>query len=282
MPQMSTNMSLAQTLVALFCLALFAMPGATVSFAGSHSQTKIAVIGTGDLGSAMGLSFAKAGYDVTFGSRTPESDEVKELVDGSSAKLRAASQTDAVMDADIVFLSVPWPAMEQVAQSLGGLSGKVVIDVSWPMQQAADGYMESMVATSSAEMIQSWNPDAKVVKIGAPGSYLFREPNNLGDKITVFVAADDNGAKQTAAEVLFSVGLRPLDVGPLRHAREIEGMGFLYMAPLLQGRKVGWEYSVSPSAFWPCVWDMSESYGPVQDADSLTTFPQDGEAPTCP
>jgi len=282
MPRLSINSWLGQRLAFLFCLALFTMSHADVSNAGGHSQKKIAVIGTGDLGSAMGLSFARAGHDVTFGSRTPDSDYVKGLVKEASATLRAATQLDAVRDAEIVFLSVPWPAMEQVAQNLGDLSGKVLVDVSWPMQQAEDGYMESMVDTSSAEMIQAWNPGASVVKIGAPGSYLFRQPENLKDKITVFIAANDNSAKQATAEILFSVGLKPLDVGPLRHAREIEGMGHLYMAPLLQGRKVGWEYSASPSAFWPCVWEISESYGPVNDAESLANFPTSGEAPACP
>jgi predicted dinucleotide-binding enzyme len=68
----------------------------------------------------------------------------------------------AAQRADIVLLAVPWPPMEQVAQNLGDLSGKIVIDISDPTQQAPDGYLEIMVETSSAEMIQRWNPGAAV------------------------------------------------------------------------------------------------------------------------
>ena len=58
--------------------------------------------------------------------------------------------------ADIVLLAAPWPAMEQVAQNLGNLDGTIVIDVSFPFEQGTDGYPQSSVETSSAEMIQVW------------------------------------------------------------------------------------------------------------------------------
>ena len=52
--------------------------------------------------------------------------------------------------------------METVAQNLGSLDGKIVIDISFPHEQGDDGYYVPLLETSSAEMIQQWNPGAHV------------------------------------------------------------------------------------------------------------------------
>jgi predicted dinucleotide-binding enzyme len=123
----------------------------------------IAIIGTGDLGGSFGSRFSDLGYGVIYGSRNPESVRVQDLVARTGNGATAATQKDAAQHGDIVLLAIPWPAMETVAQSLGDLSGKIVIDVSAPWTQAEDGYPDVLVETSSAEMIQDWNPQAKVV-----------------------------------------------------------------------------------------------------------------------
>lgn len=256
-------------LTVLFCCAVAAIP------AGLHAQGRepVAVIGTGDMGDSIGPRLAEMGYRVVYGSRDPARESVQALVSRTGADASATTQQQAAQAAGIVFLAVPWPAMEQVAQHLGNLDGKIVIDVSTPSQQAEDGYLESMVETSSAEMIQGWNPGAKVVKTLLAGSNVIDDPLTLGGRVTSFIAADDREAKETVARIVAKLGLEPLDAGPLRHAREIEASARLWFVPVLQKRKQGFEMAVLPSNYWYCIWD-DDWFKPVGDADKLATFPE--------
>ena len=79
-----------------------------------------------------------------------------------------------------------------------------------------------MVETSSAEMIQSWNPGAKVVKWSLPTALLIDAPMRMGQRPANFIAADDRAAKEKVAMLASQIGQDPIDAGPLRLAREIE------------------------------------------------------------
>ncbi len=98
---------------------------------------------------------------------------------------------------------VPWPAMETVAQNLGNLDGKIIIDVSMPFEQGNDGYPKHLLKTSSAEMIQNWNPGAKVVKAFATmGSQVIDDPMIEGGVVTIPVASDHRDAKEKVAGII--------------------------------------------------------------------------------
>ena len=260
----------------LFSLAWAATPS------GLYAQDRetVAVIGTGDMGDSIGPKLAEIGYRVVYGSRDPTRESIQALVSRTGTDASATPQKQAAQEAEIVFLVVPWPAMEQVAQNLGNLDDKIVIDVSTPSRQAEDGYLESMVETSSAEMIQSWNPGAKVVKTLLAGSNVIDDPLTLGGRVTSFIAADDREAKEFVARIVAQLGLEPLDAGPLRHAQEIEAWARLWFVPVLQKRKQGFELGVVPSNYWYCIWndDWFESVG---DSDNLATF-QDLQKPLRP
>jgi len=233
----------------------------------------VAIIGTGDMGNSLGPRLASAGYSVIYGSRDPSKVTVQDLVETTGSRTRATTQREAAQAADIVLLAVPWPPMEQVAQSLGNLDGKIVVDVSFPMRQAEDGYPESTVATSSAELIQGWNLEAKVVKWSLPTAYYIDNPSELGAHgPTNLIAADDRGAKEVVAKMSFAIGQDPIDAGPLRMAREIEGLVRLFMVPIYQRREFAWEVILRRSDFWPCVWQDGWSE-PVPDSDDLANFP---------
>ncbi len=259
-------------------LAAFTLVGCSQSDRSTESVTAqpretIAVIGTGDMGDSLGPRFAQLGYKVTYGSRDPARDSVVELVRRTGHGASATTQREAVIDADIVVLAVPWPPMEQVAQNLGNLDGKIVIDISTPDRQAEDGYMESLVETSSGEMIQEWNPGARVVKTVLVSSIVIDDPTVLGGPISTHIAADNREAKEVVARLVHELGLIPLDAGPLRHAREIEGLVRLWYVPILQGRSQAWELGLRPNYYWPCIWqdDWSE---PVGDKENLAQIPQ--------
>jgi predicted dinucleotide-binding enzyme len=276
---MSINKRVIETLILSATIFLFA----SYAHAASSPKPPVAVIGTGDMGDSLGPRFAELGYPVIYGSRDPDSEKVRALVQKTGHGASAATQIEAAQAGKIVVLAVPWPAMETVAQSLGSLDGKLVIDFSMPSVQGEDGYMVSLVETSSAEMIQSWNPGATVVKAFASlGSFVIDEPQVTGGPVTVPIAADDRAAKEQVAAIVAAMGLDPVDAGPLRLAREIEALQRLYMVPLVQRRDEAWEPYFRRSRYWECLWqdDWSE---PVSDAGQLADIPVKGHSHmSCP
>ena len=239
----------------------------------AEDRGTVALIGTGDMGDSLGPRLAALGYHVVYGTRSPDSDRVRELLTLTGNGATAATQQQAAARGDIVFLLVPWPAMETVAQSLGKLDGKIVVDISMPFEQGRDGYPQSMLATSSAEMIQGWNPGARVVKtLATQGSQIIDDPLSAGGPISVPIASDDRDAKLKVAAIIDSLGLVPADFGPLRMARSIEALQMIYMIPYVQRRKAMWEFYFRRSNYWACH-PPSESLVPVFDAASLAELP---------
>lgn len=262
-------------IISLSCLAvLSAMPVQGIG----QTKPAVAIIGTGDMGNSLGPRIAALGYSVIYGSREPSRESVRLLVQQTGEHASAASQRDAAARAQIVILAVQWQHMESVAQNLGDMSGKVVVDISYPVRPGADGYMEQGVQPSAAEVIQNWKPGAKVVKVGIPSSYIVDDPMTLGTTPTVPIAANDREAKETVANLVAGIGLDPWDAGPLRFSRSIESYALLFWVPLQQGRKEGIEFKLLRSSYWPCVWDVVKEFGPTADAANLARFPQ-REAP---
>lgn len=251
-------------------LPMTMLAAAFVAFA--EDEETVAVIGTGDMGNSLGPKLASIGYRVIYGSRNPSSERVQRLVKNTAATAKAATQKEAAQFADIVLLAVPWPAMEQVAQNLGNLDGKIVIDVSFPFEQGPDGYPQSSVKTSSAEMIQAWNPGAKVVKWSLPTARYIDEPQELGFPPSNLIAADDRKSKEVVARIAHAIGQDPFDAGPLRMSRAIEAQVLLFMVPLYQRRTAHWENVTIRSSYWSCFWDNDWSR-PVIDAGDLAQFP---------
>jgi predicted dinucleotide-binding enzyme len=271
-----------------FATTLFCAAAMLIAVGGNTADMEtVAVIGTGDMGDSLGPRFAELGYRIVYGSRNPDSDKVKALVKMTGKNASATTQIAAAQQGDIVLMLVPWPAMETVAQNLGDLEGKIVIDVSMPFLQGEDGYPKHMLQTSSAEMIQAWNPGAKVVKtFGTMGSQIIDDPMEAGGVVTIPVASDHRDAKEKVARIVSSMGLDPVDFGPLRMARSIEIMQMIYMIPLSQNRPQHWEFYFRRSDHYGCYLaggSTSEGLVPVYDADDLAVFPESGDrSALCP
>jgi len=243
-----------------------------VSATEAQDARTVALIGTGDMGDSLGPRLASIGYRVLYGTRSPDSERVRDLVASTGHGASASTQADAAHAAGIVFLLVPWPAMETVAQGLGDLSGKIVVDISMPFEQGPDGYPQSRLKTSAAELIQQWNPKARVVKAFATqGSYIIDQPLAAGGPVTVPIASDDREAKEKVSEIAGALGFDPVDFGPLRMARQIEALQMIYMIPFVQERKVFWEFYFRRSNYWACN-PTGESLVPVDDADDLAVM----------
>jgi predicted dinucleotide-binding enzyme len=249
----------------------------------ADTKPVVAIIGTGDMGDSLGPRFAELGYPVVYGSRDPDGEKAQRVAELTGPNTIVTTQREAAQRGDIVVLAVPWPAMETVAQNLGTLDGKIVIDVSFPSEQGSDGYYVSVVESSSAELIQQWNPGAKVMKTFAlQASYVIDDPQVVGGPVTIPIAADDKAAKEQIAKIIVAMGLDPVDAGPLRMSRELEAMQRLYGVPFFQRRQAAWEFYFRRSYYWECIWedDWSE---PVADAGDLAQVPETQGGPTpCP
>jgi predicted dinucleotide-binding enzyme len=163
-----------------------------------------------------------------YGSRQPDRRDVRDLIATTGNGATAALPSQAAARADIVVLAVPWDAVRDVVESLGDLSGKIVVDPTNPRITMPDGFRDYAFDSSNAEIVQALAPAASVVKaFSTLGSYTMLDPASAGGPVTIPIIGDDTAAKERVAALVREVGLEPLDVGPLRYARVIEGLHFL-------------------------------------------------------
>jgi predicted dinucleotide-binding enzyme len=219
----------------------------SAAFAAPVFAARIAVIGTGNVGSALGPEFAAQGHTIVYGSRDPSRQEVKDLVARTGANASATTQQEAVMGADIVLLAVPGTAAEQVTKELGDLSGKIIIDPTNRVDRnTPDGWANHGVpGGSNAELIQAAAPNARVVK--AFNTLNWRQmvdPETSGGPITIAIAGNDEAAKAVVAELIEGMGLEVADFGPLRYANTLEEM--LVVWANARGRDAAFNYYLRP------------------------------------
>ncbi|HKF85290.1 MAG TPA: prephenate dehydrogenase/arogenate dehydrogenase family protein [Candidatus Limnocylindrales bacterium] len=187
-------------------------------------MTTIAVIGTGNVGSALGSAAVKAGYGVVFaGQDTAKAREVAAAA-GATA---AGTPRDAVAGADIVVLAVPYTALADVAAEIAPVAeGKIVIDPSNPIKSDYSGL--ALSDTSGAEELARLLPNSKVVKaFNTVFAGNAANPGALGYQLDSLFATDDDAAKDAVCGLSSSIGFRPIHVGPLVASRELEAMAWL-------------------------------------------------------
>jgi predicted dinucleotide-binding enzyme len=185
----------------------------------------IAIIGTGNVGSALGGSLARAGHSVTFAAR--DAAKVAEVAAASGGSA-AASPAAAAAGADVIVLAVPYGAAAAVAAEIAGAAaGKVVVDTTNPLKADYSG-LATGDGPSGAELIAAALPGASVVKAfntvfaGNQGN-----PTGLHTILDALYATDDEAAAETVATLATSIGFRPVKVGPLVAARELEALAWL-------------------------------------------------------
>src|SRR6185503_9802090 len=126
---------------------------------------KIAIIGAGNLGGALGANWAGKGHDIFFGVRDPKTEKTQGLLAKIGGKARAGSPAEAAAFADVIVLSTPWPATEAIVGSIGNLKGKIVLEATNPLTRGPDGIsLEIGHTTSAGEKVQSWAAGASVYK----------------------------------------------------------------------------------------------------------------------
>ncbi|MEM8557705.1 MAG: NAD(P)-binding domain-containing protein [Bacteroidota bacterium] len=192
----------------------------------------IAILGTGSVGSALGIAFANVGHAIVYGSRTPDADEVQQLV-ARTANGAATTHAAAVADADVVVLATPWEATEALVRSLD-LAGKVVLDATNPLSWPDLGLV---LETSAGEVVQEAAPEAHVVKaFSTVGANIMADATFAGDvRPAMFVAGDDADAKAVAIELSEALGFEGIDAGPISRSRALEQMAVLWIHTAVHG-----------------------------------------------
>ena len=196
-----------------------------LSESNTNSET-IAIIGTGNVGSTLGKIWAAKGHEIIYGSRTPTSDRVQQLVRESGKNAMSTTQADAARRADIVMIPIPPTAIPEVIDALGNLEGKLIIDTTnWWDFEDSWAISPHDPRDSLAEQVQTLAPDADVVKAFNTMNYAVMVDPSISDgPVTVPIAGDSSNAKARVAALVEDVGLEPLDVGPLAAAEYLEGM----------------------------------------------------------
>ena len=184
---------------------------------------KIAVLGPGNVGRALGALAAEKGHDVVLGVRDATSDSAKAAA-GAVPSATLASIGDAAVQTDLALLTVPWAAAEATVRTLGG---GVVVDCTNPV---AAGLKHAVADRSGAERLAAANARVAIVK-----AFNVYGVENLGDpdfgsaRGMLPVAGDDDDAKRRVLDLAASFGWEPLDVGPLSMALHLEHMALLWI-----------------------------------------------------
>jgi NADPH-dependent F420 reductase len=183
-------------------------------------MTTLSILGTGTMSQAIASIAARGGHSV---------------------QQLGSNDLDTALTGDIVVLAVPYPAVAAVVAQRGEqLAGKVVVDITNPLNfETFDSLVVPADSSAAAEIAKAL-PQSRVLKAfnttfaGTLGS------GSIGAlTTTVLVAGDDADAKATLADVITSGGLTAVDAGGLKRARELEALGFLQLT-LAANEKVSW------------------------------------------
>jgi predicted dinucleotide-binding enzyme len=185
---------------------------------------RIAVIGTGHAGRTLAQGFQRIGHDVIVGTRDPDATRAREEWLGLDVPLAALGMVAA--DADLVVNATNGQASLAALGEVGSdhLAGKVILDVANPLDfsQGFPPTLSVKDTDSLAEQIQRAFSDARVVKsLNTVTAAVMVDPSTVGDgDTTVFVAGDDEEARQQVSAILRELGwLDIVELDGLQNAR---------------------------------------------------------------
>jgi 8-hydroxy-5-deazaflavin:NADPH oxidoreductase len=193
--------------------------------------TVVGVIGAGRIGTMVARHLARAGHDVVISFSR---DQARLNATADEIGARAGTPQEAA-NADVVVLSIPWTAIDDVVAQVD-LDGKVVVDTT--NQFGADGWEEIPDGLTAAQLNQRRMPGARLVKSfnTLTAAFQVSEAGRPAEtRVVQWVCGDDAEAKATVAQLIRDAGFEPVDVGGLADAAVME-------APRREGAVYGEEY----------------------------------------
>ncbi|HYD56706.1 MAG TPA: NADPH-dependent F420 reductase [Burkholderiales bacterium] len=200
-----------RNVLVLFGIGVFARPLA--GFA--QQKTKIGIVGSGRVGSAIGAAWVRKGHEVMFSSRTLDDD--RELAKKLGGGAKAGTPKEAIAFGEVVMISVPYRALPEIGKEhAAALKGKVVIDTCNPFPnrdgEVANWAREKGAGLASAELL----PGARIVRaFNAIGAASMGAAHENPGKVGMPIAGEDAKAIEIASRLIRDVGYEPVLVGGL-------------------------------------------------------------------
>ena len=213
---------------------------------GRLAQSRVGVLGSGEVGRRLAAGFSGRGHSVMIGSRDPGKAELRDWLTGDGAGIEAVTFAQTAAYGELLVLAVLGTAAEQVIAEAGpgNFSGKVVIDATNPLDFSGGFPPKLAIAgeDSLGERVQRALPEAKVVKaFNIIGSSYFVDPSFAEGKPTMLIAGDDAGAKRVVGDVLADFGWPdPIDLGGIEGARELEAICIAWVK--VGGTRGAWDH----------------------------------------
>lgn len=180
-------------------------------------MTTVSILGRGTMGSAIASVVEKG---------------------GNSVQLLGSKDGASPVTGEVVVLALPYPAMrEALEQRRGQLDGKVVVDITNPVDFETFSTLTVPADLSATAVLAAALPQSRVVK--AFNTIFAATLTTESEGTTVLIAGDDTDAKSQVADLVTAAGLRALDVGALERARELEAVGLLQITLAVAG-KIPW------------------------------------------
>ncbi|MGB3467100.1 MAG: NADPH-dependent F420 reductase [Cyclobacteriaceae bacterium] len=200
-------------------------------------MSKIAFIGIGKVGFALADNLQKRGYDVIIGNNNPDSESVVNALAQNQYLIEQPVQ-QAIHVAEMIFLTVPFKAVRSVVTSYD-FTGKIIVDCTNPVGPGMTHGLESKM--SGSEMIRQYVPGVPIVK--AFTVYGFENlidtiyPGYSNIKPAMFIAGDDEYAKQSVSRLCEELGWESVDTGKLSQSLHLEHLTLLWInMARLQGK----------------------------------------------
>lgn len=204
---------------------------------------KLAVIGTGTVGSVLGRRWAAQGHQVIFGTRDPGSDKVQDLLAEAGSNAGAAPVAEAVASSEVVVLATPWPAVRDIVEGITEWGDKIIVDCTNPI---GPGFALAVGhTTSGAEQVAEWARSRRVVKaFNTTGAENMADPVYQSQPITMFICGDDSEAKAVVTQLGEVLGFEVTDTGNLAMARHLEPLAMVWINLAIvrqQGRDIAFK-----------------------------------------
>lgn len=205
---------------------------------------KIAILGAGNVGGALGKAWGRLGHSIAYGVPNP-TDAKYRAAAAAAGGAHIASVAEAARNADALVLAVPFPAVDAALAAAGNLSGRLVIDVTNPLRMGPAGLELSLgFDRSGAEHIAARAPGAAVFKtLNQVGYEVMANATGYAAPPVMFVAGDDATRKPAVMGLVSALGFNAVDAGPLRIARLLEPFAMLWIHMALN------QHAASDNAF---------------------------------
>jgi 8-hydroxy-5-deazaflavin:NADPH oxidoreductase len=199
----------------------------------SKKPLKIGVIGSGNVGSAVGELWVKAGHEVMFSSRNLDHDKALAAKIGGGAK--AGTAKEAAAFGEVLFFAVPYAALPALGRELAAeIKGKITLDACNPIPSRDGDMANEALAKGIGAASPQFLPGARIVRAYTHVGYaqMKQEAHRAGERLGISIAGDDAEAVKVAQRLVNDAGHEAVLVGGLARAKEFDYRSSVFGKPM--------------------------------------------------